>query len=72
MKKALLIIGIILIVAFVLALIVALFFRYSYLHVLDGSQALYDRLHRRMIISFVAGSVLAVIAAVCFIARAKM
>ena len=72
MKKALLIIGIILIVAFVLALIVALFFRYSYLHVLDGSQALYDRLHRRMIIGFVTSGVLALLSAVCFIIRAKM
>ena len=72
MKKALLIIGIAIVVACAVALIMALFFRFSYYHVLDGSQALYDRLHRRMIISFIAGIVLAVIAAVCFIVRAKM
>jgi hypothetical protein len=53
-------------------LIVALFFRYSYLHVLDGSQALYDRLHRRMIIGFVASGVLAMLSAVSFIIRAKL
>ena len=72
MKKALLIIGIVIVVACVLALVLGLFFRFSYYHVMDGSQTLYDRLHRRMIISFVAVIVLAVIAAVCFIARAKM
>ena len=72
MKKALFIIGIAIVVACAVALIMALFFRFSYYHVLDGSQALYNRLHRRMIISFIAGIVLAVIAAVCFIVRAKM
>ena len=72
MKKALLIIGIVIIVACVVALIMALFFRFSYYHVLDGTQALYDRLHRRMIMSFVTAGVFAVIAALCFIVRAKM
>lgn len=72
MKKALLIIGIVIVVACVTALIMALFFRFSYYHVLDGSQALYDRLHRRMIMSFITSGVFAVIATLCFIVRAKM
>lgn len=72
MKKALLIIGIVIAVACVIALALALLFRFGYYGVLDGSQALYDRLHRNMIISFIAAGVLAVISALCFIIRAKM
>ncbi len=72
MKKALLIIGIVIIVACVISLILALFFRYSFFHVLDGTTALYSRLHRRMIMAFITAGVFAVIAVVCFIARAKM
>ena len=72
MRKALLIIGIAVAVACVIALALALLFRFSYYGVLDGSQALYDRLHRRMILSFIAAGVLAVISVLCFIIRAKM
>ena len=69
MKKALLIIGIAVLVLGVIALLLALFFRWAYMGVLDGTQALYDRLHRRMIISLVIGIILAVIGAVCLIVR---
>ena len=72
MKKALLIIGIIILVAGVTALLLALFFRWTYYGVLDGSQALYDRLHRRMVISLVAGIILAVIGTACLIVRSKV
>ena len=72
MKKALLIFGIVIIVACVVALIMALFFRFSYYHVLDGTQALYDRLHRRMVMSFITAGVFAVIAVLCFVVRSKM
>jgi len=72
MKKALLILGIVIIVACVVALIMALFFRFSYYHVLDGTQALYDRLHRRMVMSFITAGVFAVIAVLCFVVRSKM
>ena len=72
MKRALLIIGIVIIVACVIALLMALFFRFSYFRVLDGSQALYDRLHRRMIMSFITAGVFAVIAVLCFVVRTKM
>ncbi|MBO4680964.1 MAG: hypothetical protein J5623_03600 [Clostridiales bacterium] len=69
MRKALLIIGIIVLALGVSALLLALFFKWAYSSVLDGSQALYDRLHQRMIISLVAGIILAVIGVVCLIAR---
>lgn len=72
MKKALLIIGIVILVACVLALIVALFFRYAYFHVLDGSDALYDRLHRWMTESFITSGILAVLGVTCLLARLKM
>ncbi|MBR5181520.1 MAG: hypothetical protein IKT20_04260 [Clostridiales bacterium] len=72
MKKALLIIGIAIVVACAVALIMALFFRFSYYHVLDGSQALHDRLYRRMIMSFITAGVFAVIAVLCFVVRSKM
>lgn len=72
MKRALLIIGIVIVVACVISLIMALFFRYNYYHVLDGTTTLYARLYRRMIMSFITAGVFAVIAVVCFIARAKM
>ena len=61
MKKALLIIGIVIAVACVIALALALLFRSGYYGVLDGSQSLYDRLHRCMVISFVISGVFAVI-----------
>ena len=72
MKKTLLIIGIIIIVACVISLILALLFRFGYYNVLDGSPSLYDRLHRRMIMALITAGIFAVIAVVCFIARAKM
>lgn len=72
MKKALLIIGIVILVACVLALIVALLFRFSYFHVLDGSDALYERLHRWMTGSFITSGILAVLGVTCLLARLKM
>ncbi|MBO7703851.1 MAG: hypothetical protein J6S26_05335 [Solobacterium sp.] len=72
MKKLLLIAGIVLLTAGVLFLLFGLFSRFGYYHVLDGSNALYSRLHRRMVIGFTAGSVLGVIGAVCLIIQAKL
>ncbi len=71
MKKLLLIVGVIVLAACVLALVVALWNRFAYYHVLDGSAALYDRLHRRMTVSFVVSGVLAAVGAVCLIVRTK-
>ena len=72
MKKLLLIIGIIVLAACVLALVFALWNWYAFHHVLDGSAALYDRLHRQMNASFVACGVLAAIGALCVMVRFKL
>lgn len=72
MKKLLLVVGILIIVACVIALLLALLSMFGYYHVLDGSQTLYDRLHRRMILSFVIAGIFAVAAVVCFVVRAKI
>ncbi len=71
MKKLLLIIGIVSLIACVLSLLFAAFNLYGYYHVLDGSPDLFVRLHRRMILFFVIGIVLAVVGSVCFIIRSK-
>ena len=71
MKKGLLIAGIVLLSAAVLALLFAWFNRFSYYHLMDGSNAQYAGLRQRMIVSFVIGIILAVIGAVCLIIRAK-
>lgn len=72
MKKALLIFGIILIIAGVLALLFALLNRFGYYNLLDGSPEKYAALRRRMNISFIAGLALAVIGAVCLIIRTRL
>lgn len=72
MRKILLIAGIIVFVACAIAFLAAIFFNYSYMHVLDGSTELYARLHSRAVISLVIGIVLAVIGIVCFIIRSKV
>ena len=72
MKKALLIIGIVIIVACVISLALALLFMYSYYNVLDGSSELFARLYRRMVIAFITAGVFAAAAVICFIARARL
>ena len=72
LKKLLLIAGVVIIVAGVIALIFSALQRYGYYHLLDGDADLYLRLHWRMIISFVIGIVLVAIGAVCLIIHAKM
>ena len=71
MKKLLLILGVILLAACVLSLLFAAWNRFAYFHVLDGSGELYLRLHRRMIVSFAVGLVLALLWAACLIVRGK-
>ena len=71
MKKRLLIVGIILIVASVVSLLFAALQLFGYYHVLDGSAALYARLHRRAITFFIAGGALACGAVACLIFRAR-
>ena len=72
MKKLLLVVGILSVIACILLLIFAVLSLLGYYNVLDGSAELYNKLHQRMTISFAAGIVLAVIGAVCFIIRSKI
>lgn len=72
MKKLLLIVGIILIIAGVLALLFALFNRFGYYNLLDGSAEQYAALRRRMNISFIAAFALAALGAVCLIIRTRL
>ena len=72
MRKALLIIGIIVFVACGIALLMALFFNFGYYNVLDGSTELYRRLRLSSIVSLITGIVLALIGAACFISRSKI
>lgn len=71
MKKVLLIVGIICIIACVLSLLYAALNWHGYYHLLDGDGDMYSRMHRRMIVSFVVGIIFAALAAVCLIIRAK-
>ena len=72
MKKILLIVGIILIFACVLALLFAALKWYGYRHLVDGTADHYTRLHRKMISYFVTGIVLAAAGTACIILRAKI
>lgn len=72
MKKLLLILGIVIIIAGVIALLFSALQRYGYYDILDGDADLYIELHRRMIIPFVIGIVLEVIGVVCLIFRTKI
>ena len=72
MKKAILIIGVIVIVACIFSLVYALFNMYGYRHVLDGSPALYDRLHRRTIIYFALGAFLALVGTLFIVLRRRL
>ncbi len=72
MKKLLLIVGIVSLIACVLSLLFAALNLFGYYHVLDGSPDLFVRLHRRMILFFVIGIVLAVVGIMCFIIRSKI
>ena len=71
MKKILLVVGILLIVAGVLSLAYAAINWFGYYHVLDGSHDLYERLNRRRIIFGIAGLVLTAIGIVCLIIRGR-
>ena len=72
MKKLLLIGGIVLLAAAVLALLFAALNLLLYCRVLDGSAALYARLHQRAIIFFVLGAVLAVLGVAGVIVRGRL
>ncbi len=72
MKKALLIVGIVVIIACVMSLLIAAWNLFAFYHVLDGSPALYDRLHQRSLLCIIFGIVFAVIGTACMIVRYKL
>lgn len=72
MKKLLLIIGVVIIIAGVIALLFSARQLYGCYHLLDGEADMYVAMRWRMIISLVIGIVLVAIGAVCLIARTKM
>lgn len=72
MKKILLVVGIICLIACVLAFVFFAFSCFGYYHVLDGSAELFARLHRRMIVSFVIGIVFAVLGIAGLVIRTKI
>ena len=69
MKKFLLILGILIIIAGVAALLFSALQGYGYYHLLDGDGDMYLRMHRRMILYLVIGIVLVVIGTACMIIR---
>ena len=72
MKKVIFVIGIVIIVACVLALLYAGLNYYGYYHVLDGSTQLYQRLHHRAVLSALIAAVLGIIGIACIIIRSRL
>ena len=72
MKKSLLVIGILLIIAAAMCLAFGALNLFGYYNVLDGSNELYRTLHQRMTIFFLIGIILGVIGAVSLIIRSGM
>ena len=71
MKKTLLAVGIAIFAAGTICLAFAALNLFVFGRALDGSAALYARLHQRAVVSFVIGAVLAAIGAACVIFSAK-
>ena len=67
MRKLLLIVGIVSLSGCALSLLISAFNRFGYYNVLDGSSALYTRLHQNMTVYFITGIVLAVIGIICML-----
>ena len=72
MKRLLLIVGIVCVIAGILSLAFAALNLSMYRNVRDGSAEMYGRFHQRMILFFAVGIVLVLIGAVCLIIRAKL
>ena len=72
MKKLLLIIGIIVIIAGVLALLFAALNLFGYFHTLDGSAELYAGLRQRAVVFLAVGLILAAIGIVCIVIRSRI
>ena len=67
MRKVLLILGIIFVIACIITLLFAVLNLHAYYNLRDGSSEHYNRLHKRAVIFFSVSFVLAVIVAVCII-----
>ena len=65
MKNALLVIGIVCIIAGLISLLVAALNRYGYYHVLDGSADLYHRLRMRMRLFLIIGICIEILGVIC-------
>ena len=72
MKNLLLIVGIVLVVACIIALLFAVVNMMSYHSLRDGTAAHYQRLHQKMIIYYIVGAVLLLLAVICFVIRFKI
>ena len=72
MKKLVLIIGVVIILAGVIALLFSALQLYGYYHLLDGDADMYIAMRWRMIISLAIGIVLVAIGAVCLFIRTKL
>lgn len=72
MKKTLLIIGIILIVAGVLAILLGLLFKFVSMNTLDGSFSLYAKQRRMMIVHLIGGVVIVICGIASLIIRRKV
>lgn len=72
MKKLLLIVGIMSMVACVLSLLLAVMFWIGYYQVLDGSSELYIRLYQRRMICLKSGIIFLIIGTVCMLIRSKI
>ena len=71
MRKLLLIVGVILLLAGAISLLFAALNLFGYYRVLDGSHALYSRLHQRAILFFVIGGILAAMGIVSIVLRSR-
>lgn len=71
MKKILLIVSVISLIAGSLSLLISAYSRFGYYNVMDGSADLYANLYQRMIVFFIIGIILAVVGIFCLFIRSK-
>ena len=72
MRKILLTVGILCIIACVLFVLFALIYMHSYYNLFDGTAEHYKNLHNRMAISFIGAIILAAIGTALVIIRSKI
>ena len=72
MKKLSVIVGILSIIVCAIFLLLAALNMHGYYNLIDGTARHYNRLHQRMIVSFVIGIIFAGIGSACIIIRSKL